>query len=263
MKKILLGAAVAMLGIAPALAADMAPRYSKAAPAMVAAAYNWTGFYVGGNVGYGWSDSNVNSYTLNNNTVLVLPPPFVTQRTDGFTGGGQVGYNWQSGMWVFGVEADAAWRDGKSSTVFAFPGGLDFTTFTTKETWLATFRPRVGVASNNFLFYVTGGAAVQGREHTFFENRPTVAGANRTITSDDARVGWTVGAGVEAGFGNWSVGLEYLYADFGRNTTLSAPAQVLGGVAFGLSTVSYHDSAENLVRAKLNYHFNAPVVAKY
>ena len=53
MKKILLGAAVAMLGIAPALAADMAPRYTKAPMAAPIAVYNWTGFYVGINGGGG------------------------------------------------------------------------------------------------------------------------------------------------------------------------------------------------------------------
>ena len=60
-------------------------------------------------------------------------------------------------------------------------------------------RPRVGVTANNFLFYVMGGAAFEGREHNVFENRPTVVGANRTFTSDGTRTGWTVGAGVEAG----------------------------------------------------------------
>jgi outer membrane immunogenic protein len=262
MKKFLIAATGVIALAAPALAADMAPRTYTKAPAMVVApVYDWTGFYIGGNAGYAWSDSNVSSYTIAGG--LVLPPPFIGQRTDGFVGGGQIGYNWQRGIWVFGVEADAAWRDGKANATFAFPNGLDFTNFTTKETYLATFRPRVGVASNNYLFYVTGGAAVEGREHSFMETRPTTPGANRTITSDDARVGWTVGAGVEAAFGHWSVGAEYLYADFGRNTTLSAPAQVLGGVGFGASTVVFRDSAENLVRVKANYHFNAPVVAKY
>jgi outer membrane immunogenic protein len=182
---------------------------------------------------------------------------------DGFLGGGQIGYNWQSDKFVFGVEADAAWRDNKASTVFPFPGGLDFTTFTTKQTWLATFRPRVGVAANNWLFYVTGGAAAEGLEHSFNENRPSLAGANRTFSSNDTRWGWTVGAGVEAGFSNWSVGLEYLYVDFNKSTTITAPAQVLGGLPFNVSVVSFDDSVQHVLRAKLNYHFNSPVVAKY
>ena len=54
MKRILIAAAVALSTASGAQAADLAARpYTKAPPA-VAAVYDWTGFYVGGNVGYGW-----------------------------------------------------------------------------------------------------------------------------------------------------------------------------------------------------------------
>jgi outer membrane immunogenic protein len=247
-------------GLGGAMAADMAVKARPAPP--LAAVYNWTGFYIGANAGYSWSNADVTSYTIGGIPVL-LPPDVTHHRLDGFIGGGQLGYNWQVGQYVFGIEGDAAWRDAKKSTVFGFPGGVDFTTFTTRENWFATIRPRAGFAADNFLFYVTGGAAFDGREHTFVENRPSLPGANRTITSDDTRVGWTVGVGVEAGFGQWSVGLEYLYADFGRHTTLSAPTQTLGGLTFLPSQVTFDDSTQNIVRAKLNYHFNGPVVARY
>jgi outer membrane immunogenic protein len=263
MKKILLGAAVAMLGIAPALAADMAPRYTKAPMAAPVAVYNWTGFYVGGNLGYGWRDTDVSLYTLGGVPIL-LPPASTGQRVDGFIGGGQVGYNWQTGMWVFGIEADAAWRNGSSTTTFAFPNAPlnDVTTFNTKETWLATVRPRAGVAVNNWLLYVTGGAAFEGLQHTVTENRTSVAGGIRSYTSDDARVGWTVGAGVEAGFGSWSIGAEYLYANFG-NRTIVGPAVTVATVPFPVSSTTFNDNDQHIVRVKANYHFNAPVVAKY
>src|SRR6266404_7318979 len=260
MKKILLGAAVAMLGIAPALAADMAPRYTKAPPPVAVAIYNWTGFYIGANAGFAWRDTDVSLYTLGGVAVL-LPPASTRQRVDGFIGGGQVGYNWKSGMWVFGVEADAAWRDGSSTTSFAFLNAPfnDVTTFNTKENWFATVRPRVGIASNNWLFYVTGGAAFEGLRHTVTENRTSVAGGIRSYTSDDSRVGWTVGAGVEVGFGTWSVGAEYLYANFG-NRTIVGPAVTVAGVPFTVSSTTFNDNDQHIVRAKLNYHFNAPVV---
>jgi outer membrane immunogenic protein len=259
MKKLAIVLSALALSSATASAADMAV---KAPPMPVAAIYNWTGFYIGGNVGGSWSNSDVNSYTILG-APIALTSAISHQTMDGVLGGGQIGYNWQRDKFVFGVEADGAWRDNKASTVLAFSNGLDFTTFTTRQDWIATFRPRAGIAANNWLFYVTGGAAVEEIEHSFIENRPTLAGAMRTVSSDDTRWGWTVGAGVEAGFGRLSAGLEYLYVDFGRSTTLSAPAQVLTGLPFNASVVTFNDSAQQIVRVKLNYHFNGPVVAKY
>ena len=58
MKKLLLATvALTVLSIAaPALAADMAPAYTKAPPMAPIAVYNWTGFYIGGHIGGGWAD---------------------------------------------------------------------------------------------------------------------------------------------------------------------------------------------------------------
>ena len=55
MKKLLLAAAaIASMIATSAFAADLpAGGYTKAPPPMVAV-YNWTGFYIGGNVGYSW-----------------------------------------------------------------------------------------------------------------------------------------------------------------------------------------------------------------
>jgi outer membrane immunogenic protein len=257
-----LTAVAAIAAIGSASAADMAV---KAARPMVAPvlAYNWTGFYIGGNAGYSWRDTDVTSYVLGG-TAIILPAVSSNQNVNGFIGGGQVGYNWQSGQFVLGVEADAAWRDGRATTSFAFLNAPfnDVTTFSTRQNWLATVRPRAGIAVNNYLLYVTGGAAFEGIEHTVTENRTSVVGGLRNFTTDDTRVGWTVGAGVEAGFGPWSVGLEYLFADFG-NRTLSAPAQVVGGVPFPTSVVTFDDTQQHILRAKLNYRFGGPVVAKY
>jgi outer membrane immunogenic protein len=259
MKKVAFAAVVAsILAGGAASAADMAVK-ARPAPPPVVAIYNWTGFYIGANAGYSWSETNVD-YLFGG---VVLPAASHTQRHDGFMGGGQIGYNWQSANWVFGIEADAAWRNANNSFTFGFPNGLDFTTFATRQNFLATFRPRVGVAASNWLFYVTGGAAVEGVEHTFTENRPILAGAFRTATTDETRWGWTVGAGVEAGFGQWSAGLEYLYLNFDKTTTIAFPAQILGGLPFTANSAVFHDDQQHVLRAKLNYRFGGPVVARY
>src|SRR2546429_9374454 len=55
MKKILLVTAslIALGAAAPAVAADLAARPYTKAPPMVAAVYDWTGFYIGANGGLG------------------------------------------------------------------------------------------------------------------------------------------------------------------------------------------------------------------
>src|SRR5579871_5021736 len=102
MKTILLSAmAFAALGLAPAVAADLAaaPTYTKAP--MVAPVGNWAGFYIGAMGGYG-SESGSNGIS-------------------GGFGGGTVGYNWQMNNVVFGLEADAA---GGSISQSASIGGI-------------------------------------------------------------------------------------------------------------------------------------------
>jgi outer membrane immunogenic protein len=74
------------------------------ASAMVDAAYNWTGFYAGLNAGAASTDGNLTAVT----SEQFFEGRFTdTLRKTGFIGGGQIGYNYQSGMSVFGVEADA------------------------------------------------------------------------------------------------------------------------------------------------------------
>ena len=169
MKKILL-AGVALVSVASgsAMAADLAARpvYTKA-PVM-APVYNWTGFYIGGNVGYSWGRS-ATSYT-----VTGLPGFSTSQNMDGWVGGGQAGYNWQFNQnWVFGVEADiqGTGQNGTAtlpSVVFVPPPGAPAMPNTTttaslqsKLPWFGTARLRLGVLpSDHGCLYATGGLAV-------------------------------------------------------------------------------------------------------
>jgi outer membrane immunogenic protein len=143
MKKILLSgvALVALFAAAPVSAADVPVRgpVYKAAPAPV---FNWTGFYVGGHIGYGWGDAT-------------------GADLDGFIGGLQVGYNWQlSRNWVFGIEGDLTATDMNN----AFPAHVDY---------LGTARARIGYTWDRTMLYGTGG---------FAWNRAAVAGFHDTDT---------------------------------------------------------------------------------
>lgn len=253
MRKIAMAALLAALGATPAFAADLRPYSPRPAPAAVPytiPVYNWTGFYAGLNAGYSWGVTNIDYIS---GGLLVTNP---THHNGGFLIGGQAGYNFQWGQFVAGFEGDLAWRGGTANTSYMFPNGLDFADQHTKQGWLATFRPRAGWAMNNFLFYATGGAAIGGVEHSFTERRPSVPGASRTVSEDTTRGGWTVGAGVEAGFSQWSLGLEYLYVDLGKST-LAAPAQTLSGVTFPAASVSFDDRS-HIFRAKVNYRWGGP-----
>jgi len=58
MKRILVGiTTVASLLSMNAFAADLLPRTYTKTPMMVDPGFNWSGFYVGGNVGYSWGSS--------------------------------------------------------------------------------------------------------------------------------------------------------------------------------------------------------------
>ena len=124
MKKLLLaGATVASLIATNAFAADLPARvYTKAPPPMVDV-YNWTGFYVGGNVGYSWGRSSDTS-TLTNTAGTVLFANSSAANLDGIVGGGQIGYNWQVQNWVWGFEADIQGTDEKGSRLFTCPTGV-------------------------------------------------------------------------------------------------------------------------------------------
>lgn len=298
MKKMLLTVlAFAAIGAVPALAADMAPRYTKA-PVMAAPVNDWSGFYIGLNAGGAWSD-NRTSYAQNPFTgpgfafancavpaggavpAPVGPNPANISgdcsRPTSFIGGGQIGYNWQMGTWVYGFEADGAWqrliqhsytRFGANGSI-AFGGVAGDTAYLRSEQGaLGTFRGRIGYSPGPWLVYATGGLAVGDVKHSVTEvlsagNACPVVAPGTTCqgaTSNDTKAGWTIGAGFEWMFApHWSVGAEYLYVDLGR-TTINLP---VGTGDFTGTSSSTFDDREHIARVKLNYHFSGPVVARY
>src|SRR4051795_11753056 len=205
MKKILLGAvALAAFGaMAPASAADLAARpYTKAPPPMIAAIYDWSGFYIGLNGGVGWSHK---CWDLLQVGVTVISPGFGEGCHDasGGTVGGQIGYRWQAASWVFGLEAQGNWADFKGSNTSLFD---PLTRNQSKLDAFGLFTGQVGYAWNSALLYVKGGAAVTSNKYAGIDTGTGLAfdSANQT------RWGATVGVGLEYGFApNWSVGVEY------------------------------------------------------
>src|SRR5882757_10526494 len=151
MKKFLLGAVgfVALVLTAPASAADLAARPYTKAPPMIAAIYDWSGFYIGANCGWG---SSRNCWDVTPPTVAVTAAEGCHDATGGVAGG-QIGYRWQSAGWVFGLEAQGDWADLKGSNVSGF---IPAWTNNSKIEAFGLFTGQVGYAWNNVLWYVKG-----------------------------------------------------------------------------------------------------------
>jgi outer membrane immunogenic protein len=275
MKTFMLGliGAIALAGTASA--ADLPARaYTKAAP--MDSAYNWTGFYLGANAGGGWGRSDAATSTVFSptgyfaNTSVPAIATVGAQRIDssGFTGGLTAGYNWQSSNVVFGLESDFDYLGLKASAsgtgIYPCCAPTGFTVNASVSTdWLITFRPRLGIASNNWLFYVTGGLAVANVKGDF-SFTDTFAAATESGSVSKTKTGWTAGAGIEYALMNgWSVKGEYLHVDLGSESVSSTNLRA-GSVLYPTSVYSHSVSlTSDIVRAGLNYKFGGPVVARY
>ncbi len=266
-KRLLLLGPVCLLSTG-ALAADYLP--VEPAPLYTVPLYDWTGFYAGFNVGFAAGDFD-HPLQLNGppevvpalvgptagQVVLATGSAMVTAA--GLLGGVQAGYNWQfSSDILVGLEADiqASAIEGDLSIDFSDESGelgtreFDAEIGTTLD-WFATLRPRLGWVRDRLLVYVTGGA-VWG--HTTSTLSASLDGDEVLDTSPSTdRLGWTIGAGVEAAF-NQSITMkvEYLYTDLG--------SEEIADIDFGDGDVPYTFSADSdvtfhQVRAGLNFHF--------
>lgn len=257
MNKLLIGAVGALaigLGAAPATAADLAPRtYTKAPPPMMAAIYDWSGFYIGANGGWG---SSRNCWNFTTPAGAFVANEGCHDATGG-TAGGQIGYRWQSTNWVFGLEAQGNWADlsGRRASL-AFP-------VFTNDSHLGAFglfTGQIGYAWDATLLYVKGGAAVTSNR---YRSLATLNGAQVTNDVNNSRWGATVGVGLEYGFApNWSLAFEYDHIFMGNSRTTFINNGVAGaaGTLFGTDNISQD---VDLVTARINYRWGGPAIARY
>jgi len=253
-----------------AFAADMAV---KAPPLPPAPVNSWTGFYVGGDIG--WADLRQNG------TTLASPPGFgpppvggagviglglapTDQSLDSRSGLGGIytGYNWQTGNWVLGIEADINWLRRNSSNAQnlietccanAPTGPMQLTA---TNDWLASARGRVGILANsNWLLYITGGAA--WTKTSYGASATVQAGPTANAAFSRIDTGVALGAGGEWMFApHWIARLEYLYYQF-HGASGNAP---LVGATGSCTTVcsfnvNFSDLKINTVRGGLSYKF--------
>jgi outer membrane immunogenic protein len=173
-RRLLIGAALLCAQIVPAMAADMAPLDK----GPIAPPFNWTGFYLGADLGGAWSTIQAGSVGTND--------------ASGVIGGVYVGYNWQFVPgWLIGIEGDASWAD---LTVPAGSGDVN---------WVGSLRGRIGWTPwATTMIYFTGGAAW---------STVTIPGLD-TLPATQTKSGWVVGGGVEWALwtSNWLARAEYL-----------------------------------------------------
>jgi outer membrane immunogenic protein len=250
MKRILIASAVAFAAGGQALAADLPPPMAPPprAPAMyvpVVPLYNWTGFYLGGNLGFGLTGGSFNSS---------IPGTSVSQTTStSFLGGGQVGVNYEfGGGVVIGAEAMFDWLPNTKNTfnLNTTATGANVGSATINNRWLTTATGKLGYAWDRVLLYAKGGGAWVGTSNS--SGVVTATGTPVSASGPSNNAGWTAGVGVEWAFaGNWSARAEYDYIGLTNQTwTLSSTATPPNG-----STVSSSGRNIQIATAGLNYKF--------
>jgi outer membrane immunogenic protein len=210
------GAGFIALGLATSAHADAYER----GPAYVAP-FSWTGLYLGGQAGIGWTRIEVNDHAG-------FDPKF--DATHGFVGG-IAGYNWQQSFLLLGAEGDINKSSIRGETLVGVgnlaDGSID---------WFGSVRGRVGVATGPALFFVTGGWAWAGVDHG-----QTAFGAGFGRGDAQATLnGWTWGGGLEYAWNKYStIRAEYRHYSFNdANLTMPAPYTPRTFIMKDLDTVS-------------------------
>jgi len=244
-----------LLAIAPAAAADLSIAYPvKAQPA--SAAYDWTGFYAGGHIGYAAGNSNWTAspsqggLPANSGSLDMTLPLDSFYEAGSFFAGLQGGYNYMlSNRVVLGFEADVSFPAFPDIAGLSTGGTTSFTSsslgpvnFSEVVLSSGTVRGRIGYAPGNWLVYATAGLAWSYDQQTL-----TQIGSGAVEAPYLWRIGWAAGAGVEVPIvPNWTAKAEYLWTGYPTAAT-SYP---------GLGQRISSDLTLQQFRLGVNYHFN-------
>jgi outer membrane immunogenic protein len=174
---------------------------------------DWSGNYIGGHFGGIWSDFEHDSGTVG-----------PLGKSGSLMGGMQIGHNWQFENIVLGAEGDFTWLN-----LDTHSPGVHYS-----QTWMSTWRARLGYALDNVLPYATAGLALT---NTRFE-------ANNGVDEENITPGFAVGGGLEAALApNWSTRVEYLHVDVPKEESNVGGTYMTGG------------SDNDAVRVGFNYRF--------
>jgi outer membrane immunogenic protein len=212
------------------LAADLPV---KARPMPPPPVFNWTGFYVGANIGGAWSNGSVTDLVTGAN---------LSTNSSGFIGGGQVGFNYQFNTFVLGAEWDI---DGTSisTTSNVVATGFGNLQASASTDWISTLAGRVGFAFDRWMIYAKGGGAWVQNSATLTN---TTTGAS--ISASNTNSGWMAGVGGEWAFANnWSAKLEYNHVEL--DNWSPSTATLIAGDRLNISRTI------DMVKAGVNWRF--------
>jgi opacity protein-like surface antigen len=230
----------------------------------------WTGFYFGGNAGYGWAkESSTIFFSGLSGGATTTPAALggtgtstsglgVTELdgTDvvgsssprGGIAGGQLGFNWQWGRVVFGAEIDGQWS-GQQATASVICNNCTATS-TVKIKSLASGRARIGMAFDWILPYVTAGAALVNAQDNLAVTVGGITGNFQGLSGTS--LGWVAGAGFDVALSsNLSARLEYLHIN-ANGVRFNGPIPGILGTGFASESGGYRD---DILRVGLNYRF--------
>jgi outer membrane immunogenic protein len=222
-------------------AADL-PRKPQPAPMLSAMSpYNWSGCYIGANIGGAFGNASVTGSGGSGGEV--------STNGSGFAGGGQIGcdYQFAGTGWVIGFRNMFDGTSNKRSGTIPGPGPLAGDVVNFNNQWFDTLTGRIGYAVQPaWLLYFQGGGAWA---HT--STNITNAALGQIGQTSNTRSGWTIGGGVEWMFApHWSAFLEGNYMDFGtKNGTVVGVAACAAGCAFAAK------ATETTVLVGVNYRF--------
>jgi outer membrane immunogenic protein len=214
---------------------------------------NWTGFYIGVNVGGQWGhseDKDLDGYNAEGQQW--------GYDESGVAAGGQIGYNFQWNWLVLGIEGDVGYMNldgnGVEPNSARFNGSDTFGK--TDSDFFTTIRGRLGFAFGHWMFYATGGGIGVNLETRVIDNCDTGACGDERINAGTTNFnwGWTGGGGIEYMFGcHWTIKAEYLRYQLG-DQSFSGEATFFG-TPEGKFSFRAPGTEGNIVRAGLNYKF--------
>jgi high affinity Mn2+ porin len=240
----------------------------KAPPSPALAAYDWSGFYLGGHFGYATGSSHWSATQPGAPAVIGSLDLFnaydMFRDTGSDLAGFQAGYNHMfPSRWLLGIEADVSFPSFSEPTPHLISGmstlssaSIGQASYAEQVEFSGTLRGRIGYAPNlgtsHWLFYATGGLAWSFDQFARTQSAGTPAGGTAvpgTVENLFAlpRVGWTAGAGAEVAlWSNWTARAEYLFVDYGSRS-----------VSFPLGAQKFDSNLTlNEFRVGLNYRLN-------
>lgn len=223
MRKVLLST---VAGVAALLATgSMVQAADLYTPMAEPTAATWTGFYVGAHAGY--AEADYKGEWDPSEDPWLYGKEFDLSR---FNGGLHAGYNFQVDSIVWGIEGDITGANLADTQCHDDTSGICAysSSMSANLDLLASVRGRLGLASGNSLFYVTGGIAFADADFTACDGGGSAVRCDKFDVAKD--IGGVVGGGWEyKPASQISVRLEGLYYMIGDTANLEEAGTIATG----------------------------------